>query len=761
MIYAMTRELTHQLERLGQERQRLEVLLSRQPDWLDWKQLSEVPEPADESGRYDLARRKTELERELLRDPLFSAHCSIMAAIRVIEDLIAQRSAVEAHLEQADDGGTPPAIDLEVGGALSESINEPGDNPPDDAAPVPQDVSPQCRPHDLPAIALADLRGSRVVMQAVTIHDAPPGQKRNAATLADADAPPDRLTRIRRIDKDLAAALIARGVRHFAQIAAFGPADVRALSAALGLGRRISQENWIEQAAILATKSATCEIPACDVLPQASQPDTALDTSEMVREAALRIAAAIQASRNDQALSAGPSVEVENATAGDEPRSKPAAPDDLELLTGIDETIAEILRAEGVMRFDEIAKWSAAAVAHFQERVGADISISRLGWIEQAALLSCGGMTAHALRKARGEFAALALRPTGPAVRNEAFAAWLTAHTRSHAPTEAPLEARASQEFREPLSVGQAHADTETPPTVADLEVMPFEEFETGTEIAESDAHMRSAVLEPEPLAESDQSTAEIIPLRCVVEIEANDFDLPAEIGAPAIDRLDDDELVEEGTAAAPVGVPSIQPDTAVAEAAGDATRAAIEADEPTEPKPPATAAQPVRPVNIADRITAIERDAAELAGVSRQVLERLKQGGQQNRAGKVDTKRQSQGANFSDDRDTGEDLAEVDVRIVRRETDAAGQNMPREPYRDALGRRAADASFEGNDYAAYCECVEEASVEIVPVADVASGEIAPPTAADRAAAGRSEKRVGQEAEVGKVRRFLRALRGA
>ena len=57
----MTRELTHQLERLGQERQRLVALLARIPARQALMQLEAAVEPEDGFSRYVRARRKVEL----------------------------------------------------------------------------------------------------------------------------------------------------------------------------------------------------------------------------------------------------------------------------------------------------------------------------------------------------------------------------------------------------------------------------------------------------------------------------------------------------------------------------------------------------------------------------------------------------------------------------------------------------------------------------------------------------------------------------
>jgi hypothetical protein len=74
---------------------------------------------------------------------------------------------------------------------------------------------------------------------------------------------PDDLTRIRGVGPALARRLADRGITRYGQIAAWGPGDVRATSEALGLGRHISRQNWIEQAALLELRrpAATEAVP--------------------------------------------------------------------------------------------------------------------------------------------------------------------------------------------------------------------------------------------------------------------------------------------------------------------------------------------------------------------------------------------------------------------------------------------------------------------------------------------------------------------
>ncbi len=197
------------------------------------------------------------------------------------------------------------------------------------------------------AQALAERRG---MAPNVKIHASLP-QSQGSSRLRVL-AGPDDLTKIRRIKAPLAEKLRRIGVLHFEQIAAWTSDDVRSLSAALDLGLRIYQENWIEQAAKLALKRsatavttlpgvATTEVPTDLAQPQevlaavdpqrAEVPDIPKPLPQLVAGAASAILARV-ADRNgpqpvtDEASAAdsesGPSV----ASSKSEPQVAPFTP---------------------------------------------------------------------------------------------------------------------------------------------------------------------------------------------------------------------------------------------------------------------------------------------------------------------------------------------------------------------------------------------------------------------------------------------------
>jgi predicted flap endonuclease-1-like 5' DNA nuclease len=277
-----------------------------------------------------------------------------------------------------------------------------------------------------------------------------------------ASAPPDDLTRIRRIDRPLAERLAALGCTRFVEIAAWRSADVARIAQALDLGRRISRESWIEQAAQLAMRQADAgradEPPPSPPLPvsppiaeppprmaEAHRPTPAAEVAaESTAARAARHAAAIAAAGVER-LSARPSrptrrqldlveavrglaeaaaaraVAAARIAAEAARRERIAAaaraaaeakPDELTLIAGIDRPLAAKLAAAGATKFKHVAAWMHADI----ERMAALLDlpparIARENWIEQAALLGTGAVSRHSRMAATGALARLAPMP--------------------------------------------------------------------------------------------------------------------------------------------------------------------------------------------------------------------------------------------------------------------------------------------------------------------------------------------------------------
>lgn len=289
---------------------------------------------------------------------------------------------------------------------------------------------------------------------------------------APPQAPAQDLKQIRLIETETEGRLNQLGIGRYEQIAAWMQADVRRVSEALGLGDRISRENWIEQAQVLARGGATHyamraargEIAKAAPTPDEGEP-RALAASAAIAPVtvsprastggAAAVAADIAMARSAPKLPSVPTLtslapyappdvsgraafaiprRAEPASApqpAPAPELKPAVPlrpagptvrDDLQRISGIDEGIERSLAAQGVGRYSQIAHWSPADVARMETLLGAGGRIGRENWIEQAQILSRGGDTAYSRdydRRTRGGTAAQ-LAPTRPAAAMDA-----------------------------------------------------------------------------------------------------------------------------------------------------------------------------------------------------------------------------------------------------------------------------------------------------------------------------------------------------
>jgi predicted flap endonuclease-1-like 5' DNA nuclease len=248
------------------------------------------------------------------------------------------------------------------------------------------------------------------------------------------------------IDAALEAGLNKLGIRSYEQIAAWKQADVLRVSAALGLARRISRENWIEQAQVLAKggetyfairrargEAASAE-PTPDegerrtIAPAAAHPRPStggaagVAAEVAIATAATQLApAAASASAPDvsgrAAFAAAASAPADRSMPAPAVPMRPAAPparDNLLRISGIDAEVEKLLTGQGVTRYSQIAHWSPADVARFEQQLGSTGRIGRENWIEQAQILSRGGDTKFSLaydRAQGGAAAAPAPRP--------------------------------------------------------------------------------------------------------------------------------------------------------------------------------------------------------------------------------------------------------------------------------------------------------------------------------------------------------------
>jgi predicted flap endonuclease-1-like 5' DNA nuclease len=279
--------------------------------------------------------------------------------------------------------------------------------------------------------------------------------------------PPQDLKRIRLIDAEAEAGLNKLSVHRYEQIAAWMQPDIRRISDALGLGDRINRENWIEQAQVLAkggvthyaervargevakavptpdegeprTMAAAAASPPIPVIPRASTGGAAAVAVEVAMSAPAPampptppVAPASSPDVSERAAFAAPRGENPAPTrqAAPAPTPEPAVPvrpaapaarDNLQRISDIDTEAEQVLIAQGVSRYSQIAHWSPAEVQRFDRQLGASGRIGRENWIEQAQILSRGGDTAFSRdydRRARGEAGPLRPAKLADAIR--------------------------------------------------------------------------------------------------------------------------------------------------------------------------------------------------------------------------------------------------------------------------------------------------------------------------------------------------------
>lgn len=180
-------------EALERERSRLEGLLALDEAWRALRQLEERLARGEATSAVGADALKASLERELASNRLYSVYRDVTAK------LAAPAVAV---------GGTAPA----------------------------------------PKVA-ADVAEATAFRTKVTVK--PSGAPAGTAEAGGKGAPDDDLTRIRGITRPIAERLQALGVCRFETIADWTRADVDRISIALGLGRAIVRQSWVDQAAIL------------------------------------------------------------------------------------------------------------------------------------------------------------------------------------------------------------------------------------------------------------------------------------------------------------------------------------------------------------------------------------------------------------------------------------------------------------------------------------------------------------------------------
>jgi predicted flap endonuclease-1-like 5' DNA nuclease len=233
----------------------------------------------------------------------------------------------------------------------------------------------------------------------------PPVPPPQPAVAAQAGAPAQDLTRIRAIDEALQRQLYGLGVRNYADIANWRPDDVARISAALKTPGRIEQENWIEQAQILAKGGETYysrrklrgELPSARPTPDEGERITVRVAAPTVPSPLAAAPAPAPAAQSDLKAASAAAAAAAQAAAG----PIGAGRDALQRIAGINAEVERLLNVQGVTRYAQIAAWTAADVARFDRLLGFEGRVARENWIEQAQILARGGETAYSRSMSR------------------------------------------------------------------------------------------------------------------------------------------------------------------------------------------------------------------------------------------------------------------------------------------------------------------------------------------------------------------------
>ena len=204
----------------------------------------------------------------------------------------------------------------------------------------------------------------------------------------------DRLHRILGVNAEAERLLIANGVTRFSEIANWAPGDVERFDRLLGRPGRIAQENWVEQAKILA-RTADADMAA-------SRP---VHLADAIRENATKPGA--EAGREVRPnLSNLRSVRSE-ALRGDSVGGPAARAigglDDLKRVRGVGVLLEKKLNSLGVTTYEQVANWTGADIDRISQVLDFKGRIERENWVEQARILAAGGQTEFSRRVDKGE----------------------------------------------------------------------------------------------------------------------------------------------------------------------------------------------------------------------------------------------------------------------------------------------------------------------------------------------------------------------
>lgn len=276
-----------------------------------------------------------------------------------------------------------------------------------------------------------------------------------AGAVAVATGADDDLTRIKGIDASTSSQLVGAGVTRFKQIAGWSADDVERADAMTGSPGRVSRENWIEQAQMLAGGNDTAytrekdnddpdisEPESSELEPSAASEglsETVSSTSSSSESAGMAVAglatataaaaaaASLSVPVSPVSLEASPSeadseqtprpVQLSDAIAWKAKRDgtdltglrsvrsqalrrEPVSGDvdDLKRIRGVGVLIEKKLNSLGISSYQQVANWTGHDIDRISQQMEFSGRIERENWVEQARILASGGHTEFSRR---------------------------------------------------------------------------------------------------------------------------------------------------------------------------------------------------------------------------------------------------------------------------------------------------------------------------------------------------------------------------
>lgn len=195
---------------------------------------------------------------------------------------------------------------------------------------------------------------------------------------------PQDLTAIQGIDAATAVVLEREGVTRYEQLPAWKEGDVARINRALGGMRRVQEQNWIEQAKILASGGLTAYARRRKASAAAGAPSHTQivqptpDQGDAVSLSATSASSSPAAAAGASMLGAAANSLVTADVVGD----------DLTAIDGITPEIARLLKEQGLKRYAQIARLDDAAANRLNGLLGIEQRVQKQHWAAQAAALS-------------------------------------------------------------------------------------------------------------------------------------------------------------------------------------------------------------------------------------------------------------------------------------------------------------------------------------------------------------------------------------